>query len=161
MSDADGSERTVVKTYVPRHQKAEWTDHADALGMSQSEFVRSMVQAGRAAFEVPAESDSPDEAATPGDPTGGDTAPESSDSDDGTGAMGSVGEGGADRSDDLADRVLAILRSEGHCGWDDLVDRLTTDLEDRLDDALEELQQRNRVRYSGRHGGYTVVDDGQ
>jgi hypothetical protein len=46
MSPAD-DERTVVKTYVPRYQKDRWRDHADDLDMSQSEFVRTMVQAGR------------------------------------------------------------------------------------------------------------------
>jgi hypothetical protein len=46
MSQAD-EERTVVKTYVPRYQKERWRAHADDLDMSQSEFVRTMVQAGR------------------------------------------------------------------------------------------------------------------
>jgi hypothetical protein len=43
-----------VKTYVPPYQKERWREHADRLGMSQSEFVRTMVQAGRRDFEVPA-----------------------------------------------------------------------------------------------------------
>lgn len=46
MSSA-GGDRTVVKTYVPRFQKEIWTDEADELSMSQSEYLRSMVQAGR------------------------------------------------------------------------------------------------------------------
>jgi hypothetical protein len=59
-------ERTTVKTYVPAHQKGEWREHADELGMSLSEFVRTMVQAGRRGFdgetgEEPARTD-----ATPG-----------------------------------------------------------------------------------------------
>jgi hypothetical protein len=54
-------ERVSVKTTVPEYQKREWTEHADALDMSQSEFVRSMVQAGRRGFEVePPETPSPD-----------------------------------------------------------------------------------------------------
>ncbi|MDX1746905.1 MAG: DUF5805 domain-containing protein [Halobacteriales archaeon] len=58
-------ERVVVKTTVPRYQKAEWTEHADGLDMSQSEFVRSMVQAGRSGLEPdPSETPSPD--ANPG-----------------------------------------------------------------------------------------------
>ncbi len=58
-------ERTVVKTYVPRSQKEAWVEHADALDMSQSEFLRTMVQAGRRGFDpVDEEAGSPD--ATPG-----------------------------------------------------------------------------------------------
>lgn len=44
--------RVSVKTYVPAYQKEAWADHAEALGMSQSEFVRTMVQAGRRSFQV-------------------------------------------------------------------------------------------------------------
>lgn len=59
------TDRAVVKTYVPQYQKDEWSDHADRLGMTQSEFVRSMVQAGRKKFEPnTGEPDSSD--ATPG-----------------------------------------------------------------------------------------------
>jgi len=58
--------RSVVKTYVPAHQKEVWADHADRLDMSQSEFVRTMVQAGRREFDI--ESGDPDSRdATPGE----------------------------------------------------------------------------------------------
>ncbi len=42
--------RTVVQTYVPAYQRDQWDEHAEQLGMSRSEFVRSMVQAGRRGF---------------------------------------------------------------------------------------------------------------
>lgn len=42
--------RVVVKTYVPPSQKTKWREDADDLDMSQSEFLRSMVQAGRRGF---------------------------------------------------------------------------------------------------------------
>jgi len=59
------SDRVAVKTYVPREQKEVWRGHAAELDMSQSEFVRTMVQAGRRGFELdPVEADSRD--ATPG-----------------------------------------------------------------------------------------------
>lgn len=45
------SDRSVVKTYVPPTQKTQWQAHAEELDMSQSEFVRTMVQAGRRGFE--------------------------------------------------------------------------------------------------------------
>lgn len=58
-------ERAVVKTTVPQYQKDIWKEHAEELGMSQSEFVRTMVQAGRRGFELdPPETQPP--AATPG-----------------------------------------------------------------------------------------------
>ena len=54
-------QRVSVKTSVPEYQKREWTEHADALDMSQSEFVRTMVQAGRRGFDPePPEGGSPD-----------------------------------------------------------------------------------------------------
>lgn len=49
MPDAD-VEKTAVKTYVPPEQKSTWREHADDLDMSQSEFLRTMVQAGRRDF---------------------------------------------------------------------------------------------------------------
>lgn len=56
-----------MKVNIPRWQKDEWVDHADQLDMTQSEFLRSMVQAGRSSIgESRTDSfDSPD--ATPGD----------------------------------------------------------------------------------------------
>ena len=60
-------DRRSVKTYVPAEQKDRWQEHADELGMSQSEFVRTMVQAGRRGFSL---SDS-GKAAEPG-PSGSD-----------------------------------------------------------------------------------------
>ncbi|WP_424018857.1 DUF5805 domain-containing protein [Halorientalis pallida] len=48
--DVDTS-RTSVRTYVPAYQKEEWSRQADRMDMSLSEFVRSMVQAGRRGFE--------------------------------------------------------------------------------------------------------------
>jgi hypothetical protein len=48
--DMAGDDRAVVKTYVPPEQKSEWRAHADELDMSQSEYLRTMVQAGRRGF---------------------------------------------------------------------------------------------------------------
>ena len=52
MSSESGTDtaRTVVQTYVPAYQREQWDAHADELGMSRSEFVRTMVQAGRRGF---------------------------------------------------------------------------------------------------------------
>jgi len=43
-------ERVAAKTYVPAYQRETWRDHADDLGMSLSEFLRTMTQAGRRGF---------------------------------------------------------------------------------------------------------------
>ena len=136
-SDGDETERTVVKTYVPRYQKNIWTDHADELDMSQSEFVRTMVQAGRRGFDGEA-SERPD--------------PQGSSPDD------DVSTGAHDGGDGLDDRVLSVLDGEEYLDWEALVEALTGDIESRLEDALQELQSRDDVRYSGRHGGYTRVE---
>ncbi|MGZ0746057.1 DUF5805 domain-containing protein [Haloparvum sp. AD34] len=133
MSEAD--DRTAVKTYVPRYQKEIWAEHADELDMSQSEFVRTMVQAGRSDFDVDVAIDEPSE--------------EVDDADTET----------AESSGDLESRVTNALRREGSLGWDTLVETLTADLEDDLEAALENLQESNVVRYSGRDGGYVIVDE--
>ncbi|MFB6085979.1 MAG: DUF5805 domain-containing protein [Halodesulfurarchaeum sp.] len=56
----EAHERVAITTYVPSFQKAEWESHAEALDMSQSEFIRTMVQAGRRGFgdSTPEEPDS-------------------------------------------------------------------------------------------------------
>ena len=48
-SDRDTT-RTTVQTYIPAYQREQWDAHADELGMSRSEFVRTMIQAGRRGF---------------------------------------------------------------------------------------------------------------
>ncbi|SEO86523.1 hypothetical protein SAMN04487948_10643 [Halogranum amylolyticum] len=128
MSDDPETSRTAVRTYVPAYQKERWQKHAEELDMSQSEFVRTMVQAGRKGFELDPE-DTGSGHETPG-------------------------------VDGLETRVLSTLESTDFMSWDQLVEALAGDLEDRLDDALGELQGSNRIRYSGRHGGYTLVSDG-
>ena len=132
-----GDETVQVSLRVPEYQKSEWKAHADRLDMGQSEFVRSMVQAGRRGFDGP-DSD----ASASNVPEGGDGA-----SDPG--------------GDGLEDRVRTALREGDVLSWDELLDRLVGEIEDEMADALEELQSSGRVRYSGRDGGYALVDDGE
>ncbi|MBX0294094.1 DUF5805 domain-containing protein [Haloarcula nitratireducens] len=138
-ADGEGDERTSVRTYVPAYQKELWREHADELDMSQSEFVRTMVQAGRSGFE-PAESNATSE--TSERPTS--EEPPSPDATPGV--------------DGLKDRVQAVLADGEPHDWDELLAELTDDIEERLDRTLQELQSSGRVRYSGRHGGY-VLDE--
>ena len=129
------SDRTTVRTYIPAYQKEQWQAHAEELDMSQSEFVRSMVQAGRSGFEPTAS-----EAAESDAPESDSEEPHSPDATPG--------------GDGLKDRVQEILADGDYYEWDDLLAELTDDIEERLEDALGELQTNNEVRYSGRHGGY-------
>ena len=61
-------ERKVVKTYVPAPQKAEWVEHAESLDMTQAEFIRCMVQAGRQGLNNESEEPTPE----PTNPRGND-----------------------------------------------------------------------------------------
>jgi hypothetical protein len=118
-------DRVAVKTYVPAYQRETWRDHADDLGMSLSEFLRTMTQAGRRGFvEVGAETPA-DGGDRPADPGG----------------------------DGLEDLILETV-GEGAASWKELVDAATGDVEDRLDDALSRLQEADELRYSGPEGGY-------
>ncbi len=126
MSESSNGDRAVVKTYVPAYQKERWKEHAAALDMSQSEYVRTMIQAGRAGFSPGTEErGSPD--ATPG---------------------GSL----------LEERLLEVLRGRARTDAE-LLAEVTDDIEERLYDALETLQERNRIRYSPRDGGYVLVGE--
>lgn len=126
MAGETDTDQKVVKTYVPAYQKEHWREHADELGMSQSEFVRTMVQAGRRDFDL----DAPET--------------ERTGSEDETPGVG-----------DLEDQLLDVL-DDGYRSWDELLELLTEDIEERLEAILQRLQRENRVQYSGRHGGYTV-----
>lgn len=66
MQSEEDMERTIAKTYVPRYQKEIWKENADDLDMSQSEFIRCMVQAGRRGFDL----DSSEDTSSGSDPRG-------------------------------------------------------------------------------------------
>lgn len=124
--------RTVVKTYLPAYQRDEWDEHADELEMSRSEFVRSMVQAGRRGFE--GTSQPPTE-----ETEGGKSEPERA-----------VGPG------EFEELVVESLAADEFRSWEELLADVTDGIEDRLEETLQELQAADRVRYSGRNGGYTL-----
>jgi hypothetical protein len=137
----DEGERVPVQTYVSSGQRDRWREEADDFDMSQAEYVRTMVQAGRRSFDLSVDAGSLSTGArNPGDPPS---------------------EGSDPGSDGLKDRVLDVLREEEFADWDELLAGVTDDVEERLEDALAALQSDDRVRYSGRYGGYTVVDDGR
>ncbi|WP_435095916.1 DUF5805 domain-containing protein [Halarchaeum sp. P4] len=132
MSEDADTERTSVKTYVPRYQKEAWRERADELGMTQSEFVRTMVQAGVRELGL--------------DDEASDTAADSS---------------GDDEEDALDARVVAELRERGVADWDALREALAGDFEERLEAALESLSDDGVVKYSPRDGGYVLREDAE
>ena len=126
------TDRVSVQTYVPADQRDRWRKEADELDMSQAEYVRTMVQAGRRSFDL-----------------GGETTADEPRSPDATrGAEG------------LKDRILDVLDGTEVTDWETLLSAVTDDVEARLEEALRELRSEGRVRHSPREGGYTVVDDG-
>lgn len=140
MSNADledgddvDTERTCVQTYVPAYQREIWTDHADELEMSRSEFIRSMVQAGRRGFH---------------------TGPD----DDGERAPGE-GDAGDERLPAVVrDRVAAVLGQVEYVQHEELHALLVEDITQALGAALDDLQDDDTVRHQ--RDGYTLVDGG-
>lgn len=128
------TERTSVRTYVPAYQRDRWDDHAAALDMSRSEFVRTMVQAGRRGY----------------DPRGSTDETE----DDGTAeASGDQGQAASPLETEIVDQLA------GEClSWDELFEAVTDDIEAQLEATLQELQAENRVQYSGPKGGYVLLE---
>jgi hypothetical protein len=137
MNDDADTERAVVKTSVPSYQKDDWKRDAEELDMTQSEFVRTMVQAGRRGFDL-------------GSDAGGTDSP-----------VGGASDGSNPGGNALETRLLDRLEADEYLSWDQLVEALAGDFEDRLEETLQRLQNENRVQYSGRQGGYTVVGDGE
>lgn len=129
------TDRARVQTYVPSYQKDEWKAHADELDMSLSEFVRSMVQAGRRGFSGTSTQDADRTSEKPG---------ERQDS------------GRDPKGRRLEDRVRSTLADGDVYDWDELVAAVTGDIEERLDETLQELQAEGEIRYSGREGGYVA-----
>jgi hypothetical protein len=136
---SDG-ERVSVQTYVSSSQREMWRNEAEDLDMSQAEYVRTMIQAGRRGFDL-------DSAASLNTESENIVEPGMSDATPGV--------------DGLEDRILEVLRTEEFADWDTLLAGVTDDIEERLEETLDELQSEDRIRYSGRHGGYTVVEDGR
>lgn len=131
----ENAERTSVRTYVPAYQKEAWVEHAEALDMSLSEYVRSMVQAGKRGFEG---SDAASGTVEPGEPGSADATP---------------------GIDGLESTVVDAL-ADGPSEFDDLVDEVAEDLRREVDEVLDRLENEGRVEHDRLGGGYRVTDDG-
>jgi hypothetical protein len=122
-SDMSTEKRVTIRTSVPEYQKEAWVEHADDLDMSQSEFLATMIQAGRRVFEEDLlETRSAD--ANP-------------------------------RGNGLETYILELLSTETSRSFDELVDTTA----DELDAVLQSLTHAGSVRFSGRNGGYTLVEE--
>lgn len=128
----EDTDRVTVSTYVPAHQRDVWREDAESLGMSQSEFVRTMVQAGRRGFSLDGETSNPVEHDPPGSNP---------------------------RGNGLKATVLELLREEGSLGWSDIVDGVIGDVEGDLESTLLELQEENRIHHSPRNATYSLVEE--
>lgn len=131
------TDRTEVKTYLPRFQKERWREDADTLDMSMSEFVRSMVQAGRRGFAL-AEEDAGENVITPR--RKGDLDP--------------VHPGGNDIKEGVLDAV-----EDGPKTFDDLTDIVMGDLEDQIADSLDSLMNDDLVVFDHRDREYLIIDE--
>jgi len=127
-SEQADTSRAVVQTYVPAYQRDVWDDHAEELGMSRSEFVRTMVQAGADPAAVGSAGDS------------------SADTEDTPDASEST----------VRDRVIEALDERGSLSWDELREAVAGDIEQQIEDTLGSLQEQGQVRHSGRQGGYVL-----
>lgn len=114
--------RVTIRTSVPAYQKETWIDHADDLDMSQSEFLATMIQAGRRVFEE----ELPEARPANANP----------------------------RGNGLQTYVLEALSTDTPLDFDELLDSTA----DELDDTLQTLTQSGAVRFSGRNGGYTLIE---
>lgn len=54
------SDKVPVTVYISEEQRDDWREEADAMDMSQSEFVGSMTNAGRKKFDIDVEPDETD-----------------------------------------------------------------------------------------------------
>ncbi|MGM0399237.1 MAG: DUF5805 domain-containing protein [Halobacteriota archaeon] len=135
----EGSERSVVTTYVPAYQKARWQSHADELGMSQSEFVKTMVQAGRRGF-------------------GGDDAENTADPSSSPDPQGSRGEDGV-AHDRIENAVLDALSTDAYADFDEILDTVIEDIADEVEAVILSLDENGRISHSPREGGYVLMED--
>lgn len=132
--------KVVVQTYLPEYQREKWDAHADELGMSRSEFVKSMVQAGRRGFDGAPAPETDSVASVQPTP---EAEPEST-------------EQAGPAADALEETIIEALGDAEYLSWDELLAAVTNDIETQLEETLQTLQSEDTVRYSGRHGGYTL-----
>lgn len=137
-ANANGSPATVRVT-VPEYQLTEWATHADDLEMSTSEFIRSMVQAGRRGFDETT-------IATNGDTDSGG---------EGEVATDQTGNG---TTKGLRTELLEALSASEYRSWSALREHVVDEVEATLDAELRSLLDEGRVEHSPREDGYRLIE---
>lgn len=148
--DTVDTERAVVTTYVPAYQKDAWADHAENLGMSQSEFVRSMVQAGRRGFGA--------NTVEPGGETGDEDVKPGEPSFDAKKSGKKKRSSGSNPRGNIRKTVLQTLEDQGPLSWEELVEEVIGDLEDELEVAVMNLLDSNQITNHPRSGKYEIKE---
>ncbi len=129
--EAVDTERTVVTTYVPSYQKTTWEEHAEELDMSLSEFVRTMVQAGRRGFGATSDETTPEE------PHSGTPSPRV----------------------DVRKRVLQTLEREGPLTGPAIVDEILDSLNEDIVEAVEDLKAEGRIERPGISSKFELIKE--
>lgn len=137
-ANANGSPATVRVT-VPEYQLTEWATHADDIEMTTSEFVRSMVQAGRRGFDETAI------AANGGTDTGGEPG-------------GATDLATAGPTNGLRYELLEALSTGEYRSWEELREHVVDAVETSLDTELRSLLDEGLVDHSPREDGYRLVE---
>ncbi|MFB6137951.1 MAG: DUF5805 domain-containing protein [Halobacteriaceae archaeon] len=121
--------RTAVQTYVPAYQRETWRTDAEELDMSLSEFVRSMVQAGRRELSLDGGGEE-----TGAEPRHPDANP---------------------RGQHLEARIHRVVSAESGLGPAELVDAVVDDLDREVRETVDAMDD---VEFSSTAGGYVIAD---
>ena len=132
-SDGVETERVSVSTYVPAYQRATWATEAESMGVSRSEYVRLMVQAGRRSFDLDGTGGSGPQISGSGHPADGMEPDVETVTDHNPGEDHEADP--APQGDGLQERVLELLEPDSHIGWEVLDTCPTAVMKDRLGGA--------------------------
>ena len=140
--DTVDTERTVVTTYVPSYQKSQWETHADGLDMSLSEFVRSMVQAGRRGFDPESN----------GHMVGENTGIQTSDVEE-------TGSTDATPRVDTRKLVIQTLEEDGPLTGEEIVDGVLDEWRSDIAETLETLQNQGVIQRPALGNEFELVEE--
>ncbi|MBB6645220.1 DUF5805 domain-containing protein [Halobellus ruber] len=144
MSDDESgldTSRATITVYAPVYQRDKWDEEAEELGLSRSEYLKMMIQAGRKHFD-------PDNGQKKLTSIGGAETP-IPDSDHPSNKF----------SEDicLESQILEAISRGDYLTWNEIVDTVVDDIERYIDKELDDLRDSNQIRYDGQRGGFTDI----
>jgi hypothetical protein len=139
-SELDTSRASVV-VYTPAYQRDEWDKEAEELGMSRSEYLRMIIQAGRKHFNHNKGQERLTSMGKPETPIPDSEHPSNTFSDDIS----------------LKTQILESISTEEYLTWNEIVDIVVDDIERYIDKTLDELRESNQIKYDGQKGGFTEM----